>query len=329
MCNTTIISYLSCGGSQNGHSQRPPRPTCTDAYCQPTIQEDDGFCPECIAVIILNDSIFDNPANSNVSRDLGPQTGNSALNSLRDAQVPERCGQIVQFDEVVRRRLEFESMDSQRAPLPRSHRSLPVTTSSTNGPDAPDVEKDLEPERKGEISSWRSFKAKIKQDAMYSGYTHSGFATAGIDPRDELPDCEARNSRPRSRPPPPDSARWSVLPPILGRWLPGPSSRHRSPRAPPSPPAGKTKKNNPEKDTTTGVKRTTAVPKNQPEFPSSYGEAGSTKPKVKKAKIRAKDDWQTLSRNEVLFRASLGSRARLSITKGHAYRVIGRSGEAQ
>ncbi|KAF3182742.1 hypothetical protein TWF225_003244 [Orbilia oligospora] len=171
MCYFVVFKYLACDGYQNGHGRGIPKTNCTDPLCKPRIESVPGFCPECIAVSMRDDSSIDSKRKARKRR----QAYNK-LNSgnTESAPIPNR-GPRIKYDEATRRNLKAQESDAQRADKKPAQLKRTNTSSTRRSGDS-----------NSSGSGFGGYEncGRVRRPSQsYGGYSYKDFVVSEMKPR--------------------------------------------------------------------------------------------------------------------------------------------------
>ncbi|KAK6511683.1 hypothetical protein TWF481_000591 [Arthrobotrys musiformis] len=185
LCYFVVFKYLACDGYQNGHDKGIPKTNCTDPKCKPKIESIPGFCPECIAVSMRDDS----SATESKRRE---RKRRQAYNKLSgNSETAPNRGSKLKHDEPTRtpktqeKGKDAKKTDAKPAPPKRTN------TSSTR--------------RSGDSSSLDSgfggyeSSGRVRRPSQsYGGYSYREFVVSQMSPRERSQKSEEGTDRRRS-----------------------------------------------------------------------------------------------------------------------------------
>ncbi|KAK6353979.1 hypothetical protein TWF730_008399 [Orbilia blumenaviensis] len=143
-CYFVVFKYLACDGYQNGHGKGIPKTTCTDVLCKPKIESVPGFCPECIAISMRDDSSIESKRKARKRRQAYNKLNSAAVETTLDRSPRNK------YDEATRRDQKARETDTQRTEI----KSVPLKRTNTSST-----------RRSGDSSS---------SDSGFGGYESSG-----------------------------------------------------------------------------------------------------------------------------------------------------------
>ncbi|KAK6335073.1 hypothetical protein TWF718_010515 [Orbilia javanica] len=186
-CYFVIFKYLACDGYQNGHGRGVPKSTCTDPSCKPNFASVPGFCPECIAVSMRDDSSIDSRRKARKRRQAYNKL-NSESNEI--VPVPNR-GPRARYEEATRRSLRTPEADPPKKTETKPTPPKRTNTSSTR--------------KSGDSSSlgsgfggYENCGRVRRPSQSYGGYSYKEFVISEMGARDLDHDSEEEIDRRRS-----------------------------------------------------------------------------------------------------------------------------------